>query len=149
MLPLRYRLSSSLGFQPQLPTELGYGKAIHHLLRRLADLTRPAKKLPSAKQIEKLFEDEFYLPFANRPAFEQLTAKAKGLLNHYLSTCSIPDQFNMLRQCGFASTPLLPLHNHGKRLLKALASLGVGVVSGEADLLTRDALVCVVTVARE
>jgi DNA helicase-2/ATP-dependent DNA helicase PcrA len=48
--PLRYRLSSSLGFQPQLATELGYGKAIHHLLRRLADLTRHAKKLPSAKR---------------------------------------------------------------------------------------------------
>jgi hypothetical protein len=44
---------------------------------------------------------------------------------------------------------LLPLHNHGKRQLKFLTSLGVGLVSGEADLLTRDALVCVVTVARE
>jgi DNA helicase-2/ATP-dependent DNA helicase PcrA len=83
--PLRYRLSSSLGFQPQLATELGYGKAIHHLLRRLADLTRQSKNLPTAKQVEQLFEQEFYLPFANRPAFEQLFKRAGELVGQYLS----------------------------------------------------------------
>ena len=35
--PLRYRFSTSLGFQPQLVTELGYGRAIHHILRHLAE----------------------------------------------------------------------------------------------------------------
>ncbi|MEI7733322.1 MAG: ATP-dependent DNA helicase [Verrucomicrobiota bacterium] len=86
--PMRYRLSSSLGFQPQLATELGYGKAIHHLLRRLADLTRQRKKLPTATQVEQLFTDEFYLPFANRPAFEQLLAKARSLVAQYLGAYS-------------------------------------------------------------
>ena len=37
--PLRYRFSTSLGFQPQLVRELGYGRAIHHILRHVAELT--------------------------------------------------------------------------------------------------------------
>jgi DNA helicase-2/ATP-dependent DNA helicase PcrA len=86
--PLRFRLSNSLGFQPQLATELGYGKAIHHLLRRLADITRQHKKLPTTAQVEKLFSDEFYLPFANRAAFEQLINRARDLVGQYLSTYS-------------------------------------------------------------
>lgn len=37
--PFGYRLQMSLGFQPQLVPELGYGKTIHHILRRLAEFT--------------------------------------------------------------------------------------------------------------
>ena len=86
--PMRYRLSTSLGFQPQLVTELGYGKTIHHVLRRLADLTRAEKRLPTAKEVEGLFDDEFYLPFANRAAFEQLFNRAHSLVGTYLSDYS-------------------------------------------------------------
>ncbi|MBI3838490.1 MAG: PD-(D/E)XK nuclease family protein [Planctomycetia bacterium] len=83
--PMRYRLSDSLGFQPQLATELGYGKTIHHLLRRISDLAREKGKLPTAKQVEQLFDEEFYLPFANQPAFEQLSARATSLVDKYLA----------------------------------------------------------------
>jgi DNA helicase II / ATP-dependent DNA helicase PcrA len=83
--PQRYRLSSSLGFQPQLATELGYGKAVHHILRRLADLTRERKRLPTAPEVDQVFRDEFYLPFANRAAFEQLQKKAQLLVDRYLA----------------------------------------------------------------
>lgn len=86
--PMRYRLSDSLGFQPQLATELGYGKTIHHVLRRVADLARQSGKLPTAKQIEKLFDDEFYLPFANQAAFDQLAGRAKALIDKYLGDYS-------------------------------------------------------------
>ncbi|HID78538.1 MAG TPA: ATP-dependent helicase, partial [Planctomycetaceae bacterium] len=86
--PLRYRLSTSLGFQPQLVTELGYGKTIHHVLRRIADVTREKGRLPTNKEVEALFHEEFYLPFANRAAFEQLLANAKKLVKNYLSKYS-------------------------------------------------------------
>ena len=82
--PLRYRLSSSLGFQPQLATELGYGKAIHHILRRLADTTRATGTLPTLADVNRIFEDEFYLPFANKPAFDQLLGRARALVDKYL-----------------------------------------------------------------
>lgn len=86
--PLRYRLSSSLGFQPQLATELGYGKTIHHVLRRIADTAREKRRLPTKKEVESLFHEEFYLPFANRAAFEHLLANAKNLVKNYLSEYS-------------------------------------------------------------
>jgi DNA helicase II / ATP-dependent DNA helicase PcrA len=86
--PLRYRLSSSLGFQPQLVAELGYGNAVHHILRRVADQTRAKKRLPTEKEVTGLFEEEFYLPFANRPAFEQMKNRARQLVDKYLSQYS-------------------------------------------------------------
>lgn len=83
--PLRYRLSSSLGFQPQLVTELGYGKAIHHILRKIADLTKAQGRLPTASEIENAFRVAFYLPFANVAAFETLLNRARALVAKYLA----------------------------------------------------------------
>jgi DNA helicase-2/ATP-dependent DNA helicase PcrA len=74
-----------MGFQPQLVTELGYGKAIHHILRRVADLTRAKKAVPTIAEVEAMFREEFYLPFANRAAFEQLYDKAWKLIGRYLA----------------------------------------------------------------
>jgi len=82
--PLRYRLSSSFGFQPQLATELGYGKAIHHILRRVAELAKAKKKLPTLADVEKVFGEGFYLPFAHKFAFERLFKEAKTLVGKYL-----------------------------------------------------------------
>jgi DNA helicase II / ATP-dependent DNA helicase PcrA len=82
--PLRYRLSRSFGFQPQLAMELGYGKAIHHILRRVAEIAKAKKKLPTAAAVEKLINDGFYLPFANKFAFERLMGEAKKLVDKYL-----------------------------------------------------------------
>jgi DNA helicase-2/ATP-dependent DNA helicase PcrA len=66
--PFSCRLSSSLGFQPQLAPELGYGKAVHHILRRLADHVQQRKAIPTEAEVAELFKTEFYLPFANRGA---------------------------------------------------------------------------------
>ncbi len=82
--PMRYRMSSSLGFQPQLVTELGYGKAIHHILRELAEFTQAKGSLPTAEEIKKLFRQAFYLPFANQAAAENLAARAWSLVHKYL-----------------------------------------------------------------
>jgi DNA helicase-2/ATP-dependent DNA helicase PcrA len=86
--PLRYRFSTSFGFQPQLVRELGYGKAIHHILRHVAELTKKKKALPTAAEVEKVFEDAFYLPFANNATFDQLLGQAKGLVKKYLAEYS-------------------------------------------------------------
>jgi DNA helicase-2/ATP-dependent DNA helicase PcrA len=86
--PLRYRLSASFGFQPQLAQELGYGKAIHHVLRRLAEDARRRGGLPTRQDLEALFHDEFYLPFANRFAFPQLLQGARALVDRYLESYS-------------------------------------------------------------
>src|SRR4029079_9489057 len=49
--PLRYRFSSSFGFQPQLVTELGYGRAIHHILRRVAEQAQQRQPLPTSEAV--------------------------------------------------------------------------------------------------
>ena len=86
--PLRYRFSTSWGFQPQLVSELGYGRAIHHILRHVAELAKAQKRLPNSAEIEKIFADGFYLPFANKPGFEVLLGSARKLVEKYLADYS-------------------------------------------------------------
>jgi DNA helicase-2/ATP-dependent DNA helicase PcrA len=83
--PLRFRFSTSLGFQPQLVTELGYGRAIHHILRHLAERTKKLKALPTSEEVEGVFRDAFYLPFANNAAFHNLFDRARALVAKYLT----------------------------------------------------------------
>lgn len=83
--PLRFRYSTSLGFQPQLVTELGYGRAIHHILRQVAEATLRTGKVPAPKQIDAIFDREFYLPFANTAAFLQLHDQARRLVDTYIA----------------------------------------------------------------
>ncbi|SRR5581483_197785 len=82
--PLQYRLSSLLGFQPQLAPELGYGKAVHHILRRLADFVREKETTPTPDAVQAIFHEEFYLPFANQAAYRELRIAAEALVGRYL-----------------------------------------------------------------
>ena len=86
--PLRYRFSASLGFQPQLVTELGYGRAIHHILRHLAEKSKNKQELPTGDEVEEVFKDAFYLPFANNAAFHNLFDRARSLVGKYLTDYS-------------------------------------------------------------
>lgn len=82
--PFSYRLRALIGFEPQLAQELGYGRAVHSVLRRLAVTARTCGRLPTEQEANAVLEGEFYLPFANRPAFEQLKAAAWRLVRDYL-----------------------------------------------------------------
>jgi DNA helicase-2/ATP-dependent DNA helicase PcrA len=115
--PLSYRLSSRLGFQPQLVAELGYGKAVHHILRRLADHVREEGKLPTAVALKRLFDAEFYLPFAHKPAYEKLREAADRLIGRYLTEYS-----DDLHRIWLSERPF-ELH------------LDDGIVSGRADVI--------------
>lgn len=83
--PLAFRLGALLGFQPQLVAELGYGKAIHHALRRIADQVRATGKVPTQQQIERLLDAEFYLPYAHQFMYERLRQEARKVIDRYLS----------------------------------------------------------------
>jgi DNA helicase-2/ATP-dependent DNA helicase PcrA len=78
-----YRLRTLLGFQPRLAPELGYGKAVHHVLRTLADLTRASGIVPSHESIDGILDESFFLPTANKPAHRQLKAAARRLVTEY------------------------------------------------------------------
>jgi DNA helicase II / ATP-dependent DNA helicase PcrA len=83
--PLAYRISGLLGFQPQLVPELGYGKAIHHALRRLADHVQSTGKTPTEKDVERILDAEFYLPYAHSYLYQQLRTEARKVIDRYLS----------------------------------------------------------------
>jgi len=79
-----YRLASSFGFQQQIAVELGYGRAIHHVLHSIAETARRSGRLPSHKQVQKMLDEEFYLPFADRPAFNRMYSAARRLVDRYM-----------------------------------------------------------------
>jgi DNA helicase II / ATP-dependent DNA helicase PcrA len=80
----RYRLATVFGFQQELALELGYGKAIHHVLRTVAELSRETGTIPDSATLEVLLEREFYLPFANAAAFSRMSQSARRLVNRYV-----------------------------------------------------------------
>jgi DNA helicase-2/ATP-dependent DNA helicase PcrA len=86
--PHWYRLGTSFGFQPQVAAELGYGKAVHHVLRQLADLARQRRALPAAADVDRVFAEALYLPFADKATFARLRQNAERLVARYLGEYS-------------------------------------------------------------
>lgn len=81
---MAYRLRTLIGFQPPLVPELGYGKAVHHVLREVAEHVRKFKSKPTPKQLDRLFDDGFYLPAANKAGHRQMKEQARKLVERYL-----------------------------------------------------------------
>ena len=80
-----YRLRNLLGFQPFLAPELGYGKAVHHVLRAIAEYTIRQGHPPAFQEVWKMLDEGFYLPAASKPAHHQLKEAARQLLRSYLT----------------------------------------------------------------
>jgi ATP-dependent DNA helicase UvrD/PcrA len=114
-----YRLRTDLGFEAPLAQELGYGKAVHHILRTVADQARTSKKIPTKKQLDALFNGDFYLPAATKPAHRLMKQAARRLIGTFVDA-------------------------HGGGLLKVYAverpfelHLSNAIVSGRADVIIR------------
>ena len=80
---MAFRLRNLIGFQPRLAQELGYGKAVHHVLRAVAEFTTANGRVPTDAEVEGIFQDEFFLPTANKPAHKQLRAAAERMVTVY------------------------------------------------------------------
>lgn len=80
---MAFRLRNLLGFQPRLAQELGYGKAVHHVLRTVAEQTRDTGVIPTASEIQGILDTSFFLPSANKPAHRQLKVAAQRLVTSY------------------------------------------------------------------
>lgn len=80
---MAYRLRNLIGFQPRLAPELGYGKAVHHVLRRVAETTRDTGQVPTSSEIDALLDSSFFLPTANKVAHRQLKDAARRLVTTY------------------------------------------------------------------
>lgn len=80
---MAFRLRNLLNFQPRLAIELGYGKAVHHVLRSIADRTRATSAVPTPTEIDAILDSSFFLPTANKPAHKQLKDAARRLIVEY------------------------------------------------------------------
>jgi len=78
-----FRLRELIGFQPRLAPELGYGKAVHHVMRAVAEATRATGKVPTQGEIDEILNESFFLPTANKPAHRQLKDAARRLVSTY------------------------------------------------------------------
>ena len=81
---LSYRLRTLIGFQPSLAPELGYGKAVHHIMRNVSEQTRRHRTPPSPDQLDLIFDESFYLPAANKPGHRQMKSAARRLVDKYV-----------------------------------------------------------------
>lgn len=70
---------------PPLQQEIGYGNAVHHIMRVLAEQTQATGKLPTPRQINDLLTSDFYLPFASKPAHKEMREKARALVFKYVN----------------------------------------------------------------
>lgn len=83
--PHSYLLRSELGMMPPIQQELGYGNAVHHVMRVIAEQTQASGQVPSPSQIDLMLNRDFFLPFANKPAHKQMRARARQLVDTYLA----------------------------------------------------------------
>ena len=79
-----YRLRTAFGLQPFLAPELGYGKAVHHILRAVAEYTMRHGHPPNGQQIRRMLDEGFFLPAARGIAHHQLKETARQLVNSYV-----------------------------------------------------------------
>ncbi|MEI8093059.1 MAG: ATP-dependent DNA helicase [Spirochaetales bacterium] len=81
----KYRLATIYGFQQSIAEELGYGRALHHVLRHLAEATQATGTVPEPSMRKVLISKEFYLPFADNPTFERMYGAAGRLVEQYVA----------------------------------------------------------------
>lgn len=79
-----YWLRNSIGFPPEIVEGIGYGKAIHHLMRVIAEQTvakgRPLKPI----DIDRIIATDFFLPYANNSIASRFRESAKSLVRKYM-----------------------------------------------------------------
>lgn len=83
--PRSYLLKNELGFMPTIQAELGYGNAVHHTMRVLAERTKATGALPTPSDIDQLLDSEFFLPYANKPGHKEMREKARKLVQRYVN----------------------------------------------------------------
>lgn len=86
--PQQLRFARNFGFQPSVARERGFGSAVHHVLRRIAERVRATGAVPPRAEMDALFEREFYLPFADADVWESLEARARVVVDAYLTDFS-------------------------------------------------------------
>lgn len=81
--PYRFKLSKFYGFVQPISERMGYGNALHEVIRNINIRAIEGKPITD-KFINKLFNDVFYLPYANPKQKESMTNSAKRAIQKYI-----------------------------------------------------------------
>lgn len=81
--PYRFKLSKFYGFVQPISERMGYGNALHEVIRNINIRAIEGKPITD-KFINKLFNDVFYLPYANPKQKESMTNSAKSAIQKYI-----------------------------------------------------------------
>jgi DNA helicase-2/ATP-dependent DNA helicase PcrA len=74
-----------MGFPVRFAAELGYGKAVHHVLRSVAERTKLLGKVPDSRDIDVILDSSFFLPAANKVGHRAMKDSARELINTYVT----------------------------------------------------------------
>jgi DNA helicase-2/ATP-dependent DNA helicase PcrA len=80
--PYRYRLSQAWGYQAGLVPELGYGRAHHNVIGRVAERARDGARV-DAKLVARELDEAFYLPYAPAGMREDMKEGARERILRY------------------------------------------------------------------
>jgi DNA helicase-2/ATP-dependent DNA helicase PcrA len=80
-----FRLRQRLGFRPRIAEAIGYGRAVHHVLRTVAEMTKATGTVPNQDTLDKLLDSNFFLPNASKFMHQRLKQGAKRLIDNYVS----------------------------------------------------------------
>jgi DNA helicase-2/ATP-dependent DNA helicase PcrA len=80
-----YWLRNKLGFPPELVAEIGYGKAVHHLMRAIAEFSQEKGRKLTPVDVDKILATEFFLPFAGKTLASRLRDSARKLVFQYVT----------------------------------------------------------------
>lgn len=70
---------------PQAEPELGYGNAVHHVMRVIAETTRATGKLPTPRQINELLHPTSFCHSQIKVAHRQMRENARRLVFEYVN----------------------------------------------------------------
>lgn len=79
-----YWLRNRIGFPSVIVEELGYGKAVHHLMRVIAEQSTAKGRPLTSREVDKILATDFFLPFANKTLAEALKTSAGSLIQKYM-----------------------------------------------------------------
>jgi DNA helicase-2/ATP-dependent DNA helicase PcrA len=83
-----YWLKSRIGFPAAVVEEIGYGRAVHHLMRAIAEETARKGKPLGPMEVDKLIATDFFLPFATSAIAARYKESARKLAFSYLKEYS-------------------------------------------------------------
>jgi DNA helicase-2/ATP-dependent DNA helicase PcrA len=81
---MSFRLRTLLGFQPVLARELGYGRTVHHIMRAVAEHVHSTGDPPGEEELDRLFDEEFFLPLATKAGHREMKERARGHVRRFI-----------------------------------------------------------------